>query len=112
MTSMIIRNPRTGEYDFELPLFSAAQVEQEAKLLRTNQHVWQQYTVTQRAAIVAKLIDKIAGSKDSLVNALVVDTGRYQESVLEVDVIIQGIKRWCNHAPEILAPKGFLSGHP
>lgn len=110
MTYMMIRNPRTGEDDFELPLFSIVQVEEKVKLLRKNQCAWQQRTVQERADIVESLIDKLSNNKDTLVNALVADTGRYQESILEVDVVIQGIKRWCIQAPEILAPKDEVQG--
>jgi acyl-CoA reductase-like NAD-dependent aldehyde dehydrogenase len=40
--------------------------------------------------------------RDELTAALVIDTGRWAESVLEVDLVGATIDRWCRTAPELL----------
>jgi len=43
----------------------------------------------------------ISSQKDELTKALVTDTGRWLESVLEVDSVISSIDRWCRLVPEL-----------
>lgn len=103
--TMPIRNPRTGHYNYNLPLYSTENVTLAVTKLRKNQTAWQANTLEQRIAVVNKLTEALLVHKDELVNALVEDTGRYQESILEVDVVIKGIQRWCKEAPLVLFDK-------
>jgi acyl-CoA reductase-like NAD-dependent aldehyde dehydrogenase len=102
MATMKIRDPRTGEINFALPVFSPDEVNNTVSSLRENQSLWQHYSIEKRASIVEQLADVLSENKGELVQSLINDTGRYQESVLEVDVVIQSIKRWCAQAPELL----------
>ncbi len=98
-----IRNPRTGECDFELPVTSTQHITSVAKQLKAAQAVWWDKGLDYRIKTLTRFADAIAQHKDALVKALVQDTGRYSESVLEVDVTVNTIHRWCKQAPELLS---------
>lgn len=110
MNSMMIRNPRTGKKDFSLPVLSHVDVAKQVTLLREGQIEWQSQPLEYRIQCVQRLSHILAENKADLISALVEDTGRYQESVLEVDVVIQGINRWCEQAPALLLPRGEKTG--
>ncbi|WP_076420027.1 aldehyde dehydrogenase family protein [Colwellia sp. UCD-KL20] len=105
MKSIDIRNVRTGEYDYALPVFDANTVNSAVVQLRTHQKAWQNTSLEQRVKVVKQLAHKLNENKTELVDALIADTGRYQESVLEVDVVVKGIERWCEQAPTVLQSK-------
>lgn len=110
MNTMKIRNPRTGEYDSDLPLYSAEKVNQQVEVLRDNQTQWQHLLLEQRIQVIEEFSQVLSVNKAVLVNALIEDTGRYQESLLEVDVVIKGIERWCKEAPAILSEQDEHQG--
>ena len=104
METLLIRNPRTGEKDFALPAYSAQQVKACAFELRENQNHWFELGIDGRIKAIEAFAAALTERKAQMIDALVADTGRYQESVLEVDVTIGGMLRWCKQAPELLTP--------
>lgn len=99
---MKIRNPRTGELDFDLSEFNTEQVQKIAASLREHQTNWWHQGLDTRIEVLLRFADKVAQNKPALINALVEDTGRAVESELEVDVTISTIQRWCKQAPDLL----------
>lgn len=102
MNTLSIRNPRTGKEDFSLEVFDADKVEFIVDELRQNQSAWFVMGGENRVAQLALFAQALTDNKQALVDALIADTGRYTESILEVDVAISGIQRWCKQAPEML----------
>lgn len=102
-TTLPIRNPRTGEIDHDLPVFSPEQVAAVAAGLRQAQPGWHSAGVTARLDAVAAFADAMLSEKEALVQALTADTGRRRESVMEVDGMIATLRRWLNDAPSMLA---------
>ncbi|MBU3023543.1 aldehyde dehydrogenase family protein [Aestuariibacter sp. A3R04] len=100
---MQIRNPRTGEADFELEVCSTELIHKKAALLRASQPEWERATVQHRIAVLSDFAAALGDARATLIDALVTDTGRYHESVLEVDVVINNIKRWCGDAAVLLS---------
>lgn len=95
-------NPRTGQIDYQVPVFDEADIAQQVVTLRANQPQWLALGITARVEVMAQFAKVLAEHKTVLIDALVQDTGRYHESVLEVDVVISSIERWCQQAPETL----------
>ena len=75
---MLIRNPRNGEDDVVLACFSRQQVAELANLARQKQGQWFKLGLDGRIATLKKLAQGIEANKESLVNALCEDTGRYK----------------------------------
>jgi succinate-semialdehyde dehydrogenase / glutarate-semialdehyde dehydrogenase len=97
------RNPRTGEIDHHMPVFSAADVAATAAALRRAQTAWAALTVAQRLATLGELAQAMTQHTPALVAALTADTGRQIESVLEVQGTIGTIQRWMDDASTLLA---------
>ncbi|MEV0973550.1 aldehyde dehydrogenase family protein [Microtetraspora glauca] len=105
MTKQIpVRNPRTGETDYEITAMDAARIAAEADRLRAGQRAWAAWPVQRRIAVLREFRDAVARRRDDLIRVLVTDTGRLQVSVLEVDAVLAGIDRASRFAEETFAP--------
>jgi succinate-semialdehyde dehydrogenase/glutarate-semialdehyde dehydrogenase len=103
MPTMAVVNPRTGQADFDLPVFTSQQVADLGHKLRQQQSQWWALGLSGRISVMQQLADAMAAHKTPLLAALIKDTGRVSESQLEIDVTISGIQRWCKQAPALLA---------
>ncbi|NMP30137.1 aldehyde dehydrogenase family protein [Thalassotalea sp. M1531] len=108
--SIAITNPRTGEPDFQLICHELSDVMAKSKQLRLAQKKWWQLSLQDRIKYLQIFAQAITALKPSFVEALIDDTGRANESMLEVDVVIGAIDRWCRQAPELLATQAERSG--
>lgn len=99
-----VRNPRTGAIDYHFRLPSEADVESLAASLRAHQPVWAALPVADRVTALRSWRDKLLELKPSLLSAICQDTGRHWESVLEADLALESIERWCQHATDKLQP--------
>ena len=96
------RNPRTGEIDYAMPVVTPAQVQSTAARLRAAQTAWVAAGVDHRVAVMQRWAAALAAERDALVAALVADTGRHAEAVLEFDATLGALQRWCAQAPALL----------
>ncbi len=97
------RNPRSGAVDYQMPVFSAAEVAAAAAELRAAQTAWRERGVIDRAAVLRQWALALRQQRDALVAALRTDTGRQAEAVLEFDATLGALERWCDQAPALLA---------
>jgi acyl-CoA reductase-like NAD-dependent aldehyde dehydrogenase len=95
---MKIRNPRTGEMDYEIPDFTNDQVKQICDDLRSNQSAWAGGSVQYRINILQDWKSAVAKHETALIEALTIDTGRIWETKLEVQIVASSIDRWCGIA--------------
>ncbi|MEE4272839.1 MAG: aldehyde dehydrogenase family protein [Thermoanaerobaculales bacterium] len=102
-SSTPVRNPRTGEFDFEIDPFGRDDVEREAAHVRANQPAWAD-DLNLRIATLEEWKAEIVKARADIAEALTLDTGRRALSYAEVDVITGAIDRWCRLAPELLQP--------
>ncbi|MGB3191857.1 MAG: aldehyde dehydrogenase family protein [Limnoraphis sp.] len=96
-----VRNPRTGAIDYFITPPTEAEITQQCENLRQAQIDWQQLDIHQRIGVLQTWKKAIISEKDTLVHALVEDTGRIRESVMEVDGVISSLERWCKLAPDL-----------
>ncbi len=102
MTSIPVRNPRTGEYDYQITPPDEATLAAICAQLRAAQSDWAACDVTERIATLTAWRQSMIACRDDILAALIADTGRYHESVLEFDSILSGLDRWCRLAPDLL----------
>jgi succinate-semialdehyde dehydrogenase / glutarate-semialdehyde dehydrogenase len=100
---MKVRNPRTGEHDYEIAPLSTEQLADVGFAMRTAQPEWAARDVTERAAIMLRFGDAISRHADAITAALTADTGRAKISRIEVDGTVSLIRRWANSAEAIIA---------
>lgn len=101
---MKVRNPRTGLYDYEINELSAEDVQLLYKQLKAAQQEWNKKGIDYRVQVLEAWKQQLILHKAALTDALSIDTGRYKETVLEVDLCIQSISRWCNIATQFFKP--------
>ena len=97
-----IRNPRTGKYDYVIIPPPEKLLVQQCNRLRRAQQNWFDLGLDGRIEALLQWKDAINSTRDKLTEALVIDTGRLQESKLEIDWFISSINRWCRLASRLL----------
>jgi len=99
-----IRNPRTGEYDYEINITTATELDYLCSTLRKSQVAWSQQEVAHRVETLQTWKNVVETHKTELIEALCQDTGRKWETLLEADIVASSIDRWCRIATEFFAP--------
>ena len=97
------RNPRTGDIDYQMPLFPPAEVAATAQDLRKAQAAWREIGVAARVQVLQRWAQALRVHKPAMLAALVQDTGRHTEAMLEFEGTVGAIERWCAQAPALLA---------
>lgn len=98
-----VRNPRTGQYDYAFHPPTAEQLGETCASVRAHQVAWAASGVERRIDALQRWKTALAHHRTTLVDALVTDTGRRIESVLEVDIVERSIDRWCGIARNFFA---------
>jgi len=102
MSIIQIKNPRTGDYDYEIMPPEPNEIAAIARRLRKAQPAWDAMGVHKRGEALLKFADALERQSDDLIACLSNDTGRYHISVVEVKSTIGMIKRWAGTAPGLL----------
>ncbi|MFI7221684.1 aldehyde dehydrogenase family protein [Nonomuraea angiospora] len=95
-----MRNPITGQADRPLAPVPPDRLAALAAGLRGRQRSWAE---ADRGEVLSRFAAALAAD-DELLAALVTDTGRVGESVLERQIVAGLIDRWVRQAPALLAP--------
>jgi acyl-CoA reductase-like NAD-dependent aldehyde dehydrogenase len=104
-----VRNPRTGETDYWITLPAPEQLANQCARLRRAQISWRQGGLGRRIETLQQWKEILLSKRKEMTEALAADTGRWTESVLEVDLVASSLDRWCRVAPELLADAGEKS---
>ncbi len=100
---MKVRNPRTGQEDYEFVASSREEIAAEAARLRKAQPEWEAMGPSQRAEVMIAFADAIDAAAPAIAAALSIDTGRHAVSWIEVEGLSRNIRRWAERAPELIA---------
>lgn len=103
---MKIRNPYTGEYDYELKVDHPDTIAQKATLLKHRQQHWQEVGVQHRCAVMQQWKKSLQKHQNRIIRALSVDTGRNYIAKLEVNGVLGMLDGWCYKAPALLQETG------
>ena len=93
---MKIKNPRTGQYYYEIFPPSAKELKAKTELMRETQITWAGLAIEFRIQALQTWKEVVEAYRDELIDALCMDTGRKLETILEVDFIASSIDRWSN----------------
>jgi succinate-semialdehyde dehydrogenase / glutarate-semialdehyde dehydrogenase len=104
MAKVTVRNPRTGIKDYSFENFSYEKLKHHSNNLRHGNVAWRNATIEQRVATMQEWKTALEKNKEAIIAALIIDTGRKWETVLEVDLIIKSIDRWCGIAKDFFQP--------
>ncbi len=99
-----VKSPRTGEFERALRPPTGQELRTTVERLRSNQEAWQARSVAERVEVLLEWRSQIEQHRAPLVEALIADTGRKNESAMEVEAVLGMLTRWAKEAPEIMAP--------
>lgn len=97
-----VRNPRTGQYDYEFTEATPESIHADAAKLRASSGAWADMPITARCLLLGQWAAALKAERQNIIDALILDTGRRRESELEVDSAIANLLRWAARAPALL----------
>ena len=97
-----VRNPRTGEVDYQIKAASIDEIAAISDALRAAQPAWLALGSQGRAAVLNRWADAIEGNGAALVEALSIDTGRIAIAKVEVFSVAGILRRWAEAGPAII----------
>jgi len=97
-----VRNPRTGEWDHEIPVTSPEDIASITTTLRAEQAQWVAMGVSGRAACLNRFADAVMAEVGPLGQALSIDTGRSTFAQFEAIKSVELIRMWAERAGPIL----------
>ncbi len=100
-----VNNPRTGAVDYHFPIMETAELQALCQNLRAAQISWQGRGVAARIEALQAWRKVLEQYRQPIVDALTLDTGRYTESVLEMNLLFSNIDRWSGIAGDFFAEK-------
>ncbi len=100
---MTVRNPRTGVYDYTMSPPTPEELKELVGGLRAEQQRWRSLGIEGRSAVLQRWKEEALKRKDTLLAALMADTGRKWESLLEVELLFSSIDRWCRIGREFFS---------
>ena len=101
-SSLPVRNPRTGEWDHEVPITSPEDIASITTALRAAQAQWVAMGASGRAACLNRFADAVMAEVGPLGQALSVDTGRSTFAQFEAIKSVELIRMWAERAGPIL----------
>lgn len=111
---MQIRNPRTGQYDYELSVDSQEQIQHKVAALRGNQIAWNSAGLPHRIATLQSWAAQIKIHQEDIIQQLSLDTGRKSIARTELGAFLGLIQGWSFRAPQLYqtAPRRPSSTNP
>lgn len=103
--TLAVRNPRTGENDYEITVTTSDEIAEITARMREAQKDWRAAGLEYRISILEKLKTAVAKYRNEIIDALSTDTGRLYISVAETDGVAGAIDRWANVARSVEAPE-------
>lgn len=101
-TLLPVRNPRTGECDYDMPIVPAAEIAPIVEALRLAQSSWFALGATARAQCLNRFADAVMTEVEPLAAALAIDTGRSTFAQFEAIKSVELIRMWAERAPPII----------
>lgn len=93
-----VRNPRSGEIDFALPVSSPGEVAAKAERLRANQRAWAAMPLAARVGVMQRWLGEVARRAGAIAEADAQDTGGCHTSYLQGFITMGNIGGWVEDA--------------
>ena len=105
-TPILVRNPRTGQSDYEFVPPDHEGLRAICAGLRGAQPRWAELGLDARIAVMRDFIAALERNRDDIIGALTLDTGRRGLSVMELDALMAIMGQRCKSARDVLADLG------
>ncbi|MEJ0098532.1 MAG: aldehyde dehydrogenase family protein [Pseudomonadota bacterium] len=105
--TIAVRNPRTGQTDFDLPVATAQDVAASAARLRANQPAWEALGLPDRSAVMGRWLAEVRKRAAAIAEADAEDTGGCHTSYLQGFITMGNIGGWLEDAAGALEKASF-----
>lgn len=102
-----VRNPRTGQIDFQLAVTPGEEVAAKARRLRENQAAWAAMPMEARLGVMRRWLGEVAKRANAIAEADAVDTGGCHTSYLQGFITLGNISGWIEDAEAALQKASF-----
>ena len=99
-----VRNPRTGQLDYQFKAASKHAIKATIDSLRENQPKWRDAGIKYRIEVIKRWQASMRLERVNIVSALQNDTGRLMLADQEFEGLQKSIDSWCSQAPTLLEP--------
>jgi succinate-semialdehyde dehydrogenase/glutarate-semialdehyde dehydrogenase len=99
-----VRNPRTGQLDYQFKAVSKHAIKATIDSLRENQPKWRDAGIKYRIEVIKRWQASMRLERVNIVSALQNDTGRLMLADQEFEGLQKSIDSWCSQAPTLLEP--------
>lgn len=110
--SLPVRNPHSGEIDYQIDPVSTADVASACGELRAAQPAWEAMGSDGRTKVLRAFAAALVEKKAEIHAALTADTGRSYISAMEIDGIPGAVERWVKAAEELTEDTGRAGAMP
>lgn len=93
-----VRNPRTGEADYEITPPTATELHALTVRLRENQRAWGTAPMEHRVEVLSQWADQLEKSATSVIEAESVDMGHAPLAQMSPLFVVMLVRRWCERA--------------
>src|ERR1039458_5970902 len=97
-----IRNPRTGQIDYQITPPTPNEMAGICRRLREGQKTWGGAPLAHRISVMRKWAERLHGHRAAPAETDSIDTGYCAISRMSPDIAIGSILGWCRRAPKIL----------
>jgi succinate-semialdehyde dehydrogenase/glutarate-semialdehyde dehydrogenase len=104
-----VRNPRTGQFDYQITPPEPEEIAETCRKLRAAQKSWRSETLECRSTVMRRWAERIKAHREALAERDSVDTGYCTISRMSPDIVFGNIMTWVERAPAILE-KAKLQG--
>ena len=102
MEAIRVRNPRNGQFDYEIAVPEPEALAQRARELRAAQREWSERAIESRIDVLQQWKEQLLAHHVAIVVALTTDTGRHLLAQAEFAGTVGAIDRWCAQAPALV----------
>lgn len=107
---MSVKNPRTGQPDFEMTALDAPDISALSQAARSAQPQWLASGLAKRGEALIKFADSVEARSQGLMDALEIDTGRRKISQDEVAGFMGTLRGWAALAPQLMPKQSWTDG--
>src|SRR5690606_11610331 len=104
-----VRNPRTGQADYKLPVSNAREIAANAARLRNNQQAWAAMPLEQRIGVMGRWLEAVRARAAEIGETDAIDTGGCHTSYLQGFITMANIGGGDGDAPES-SPRAACQG--
>lgn len=105
-----VKNPRTGEADYEIIATTNAEIAVLADNARAAQIDWRASGLDVRCKAIKKFADTLEANASTVMQALEIDTGRRKMAEAEVLGVIANLRVWADRAPGLMPKTDWVQG--